>query len=250
MQLSIITICYNEAANIERTLQSVVNQTWQYFEWIVVDGGSTDGTLDILEKYKNRINILITKNDNGIYNAMNKGIRLAKGEYIYFLNGGDYFYDNTTLDKIFSQTLTGDLIYGNIMVFDNNIDSHLLKMPANITLEFLYHKTLPHQSTLTRKDVFEKIGLYDESLKIAADYDFTIKALTGFNCKIQYLDITFAWYLPNGVSHNDANRNAEKEIVHRQYFNYIKRFIYRNKLVSKYFILKNHIGNYLLNRKK
>ena len=97
-KLSIITICYNEP-NIEKTCESIINQTWQDFEWIVIDGGSTDGTLEILNKYKTRINKLISEPDKGIYNALNKGIKFAKGEWLNFMNGGDRFCDNLVLEK-------------------------------------------------------------------------------------------------------------------------------------------------------
>lgn len=93
MQLSIVTVCYNEK-DIGRTCESIVSQSCQDFEWIVVDGGSTDGSLEVIKHYKERIDILISEPDNGIYDAMNKGIRLAKGKWINFMNGGDTFADN------------------------------------------------------------------------------------------------------------------------------------------------------------
>ena len=100
MKLSVITICYNEK-NIRKTCESIVGQSWQDFEWIVVDGGSTDGTLDVLNEYRDRIDVLISEPDNGIYNAMNKGIARARGEWLNFMNGGDAFCDKTVLEQVF-----------------------------------------------------------------------------------------------------------------------------------------------------
>lgn len=114
MKLSVITICYNEK-NIRKTCESIVGQSWQDFEWIVVDGGSTDGTLDVLNEYRDRIDVLISEPDNGIYNAMNKGIARARGEWLNFMNGGDAFCDKTVLEQVFgggSSRDGADVLYG------------------------------------------------------------------------------------------------------------------------------------------
>lgn len=111
--LTIITVCFNIKDEIERTCQSIVNQTWQNFEWIVIDGGSTDGTVDILKKYSDRINILVSEPDKGIYNAMNKGIKLSHGEWLNFMNGGDRFTSNDVLKEVFSgKEYSADVLYG------------------------------------------------------------------------------------------------------------------------------------------
>jgi len=111
MKLSVITICYNEK-NIRKTCESIVGQSWQDFEWIVVDGGSTDGTLDVLNEYRDRIDVLISEPDNGIYNAMNKGIARARGEWLNFMNGGDAFCDKTVLEQVFGGGSHGNATFG------------------------------------------------------------------------------------------------------------------------------------------
>ena len=119
-KLSIITICYNIKDEIERTCKSIVGQTWQDFEWIVVDGGSTDGTLEVLKKYSDRIDILISEKDSGIYNAMNKGIKLANGEWLNFMNGGDNFASNDVLEKVFkNKNYEADILYGDMSYHKN-----------------------------------------------------------------------------------------------------------------------------------
>lgn len=223
MQLSIITVCLNEAKTIEKTLQSVINQTWQDFEWIVIDGASTDGTREIIEKYKKRIDIFISENDSGIYNAMNKGIKLAKGEYIYFLNGGDELFKNTTLEKLFGHQLNKDLIYGNIIIRDKN--NYLqLTMPEILTKEFVYNKTIPHQSTFTKKCLFNKIGFYNEQYKIAADFDFSLNAIIKHKIKTHYIPLNIAVYDNKGISSNSEKREKEKKQIRKKYFNIWMRF--------------------------
>lgn len=241
--ISIITVCFNEYSFIERTIQSVISQSLQNFEWIVIDGGSTDGTLEILNKYRSSIQVLVSEKDNGIYNAMNKGINLAKGDYLFFLNGGDYLFDNQTLEKIVSHNFFGDIVYGDIMIFDDQMKSYLLKMPEKLTTEFLYHKTIPHQSTFIKKELFYTIGKYDESYMIVADFEFLIKAKAHFNCNFQYVNLPFAWYLPGGISQNSEKRMDEKRKVYKKHFNFAERVLYQYRLLSKYYIFRNRIGN-------
>ena len=120
--LTIITVCFNIKDEIERTCQSIVNQTWQNFEWIVIDGGSTDGTVDILKKYSDRINILVSEPDKGIYNAMNKGIKLSHGEWLNFMNGGDRFTSNDVLKEVFSgKEYSADVLYGKKYNYDDKV---------------------------------------------------------------------------------------------------------------------------------
>jgi len=113
-KVSIITVCINEAARIRETAESVVGQTYRDFEWIVQDGGSTDGTLDILKEYMSSITVLLSEKDSGVYDAMNKGISRAKGEYCIFMNGGDYFYDHDVIKRFCRHKRISDICYGAI----------------------------------------------------------------------------------------------------------------------------------------
>src|SRR5438105_14705 len=123
-RISIITVVYNNVANIEVTILSILNQTYKNIEYIVIDGGSTDGTLDVIKKYKDKISFWVSEKDNGIYDAMNKGIKVATGEWINFINSGDSYFDNDVLEKImeaeYFNATSIDVIYGNTQIITPN----------------------------------------------------------------------------------------------------------------------------------
>ena len=174
-KLSIITVCLNEAKTIERTLKSVVDQSFTDYQYIVIDGGSTDGTLDIINNYHDRIDILISEPDTGIFNAMNKGIKAAEGEYIFFLNAGDFFADNGAIGLLFSKSPSADLVYCDMLVKMNNGFVLRKKTPKKITKAFMFGDSIPHQATFTKREALVKYGGYNENYKIGGDYDLSPK---------------------------------------------------------------------------
>ncbi len=199
--ISVITICYNENDGIKRTCDSVINQTYKNFEWIVIDGGSTDGTLDILEKYKDNMKYFISEKDNGIYNAMNKGIKKSKGNYLLFLNGGDFLKDNNILynvsnfildDKKESNIYYGDVEYNNgeIVTFKK----------TKLNKNFFINKTISHQASFIKSNLFDKYGYYNENYKIVSDFDFWIKTIVLNNVKTKYIPIIVSVFDLHGVS--------------------------------------------------
>lgn len=175
-ELSIITVCFNEAARIALTCESIVNQTFQDFEWIVIDGGSTDGTLEILKRYAPRMNYVVSEPDRGIYHAMNKGIAQAHGMYLLFLNGGDYLYQPDVLAKVVdgNQPFIFDIYYGDLLMERVDKFKHYSRDFTNYYSMFM-KKPLPHQATFIKRTLFECYGGYDESLIIAADFDFVLR---------------------------------------------------------------------------
>ena len=154
MEFTIITICRNIKDTIGRTCESIINQTYQYFEWIVVDGNSDDGTYEILQTYKNRIDYLIHEPDSGIYNAMNKGIRYANGEYLLFLNGGDEFYSNDILEKI-KKKLNSDIVYGDIIVKQSNKE-FLFRNQRKLCKKSLFKNTISHPAAFIKTEISKK----------------------------------------------------------------------------------------------
>ena len=223
--LSIITVCYNEAARIALTCESIVKQTFQCFEWIVIDGGSTDGTLEILKQYATRINYFVSEKDRGIYHAMNKGIIQAHGTYLLFLNGGDYFYESETLAKVFAsgKTLEQDIYYGDILLEKSDGFKRRSLDFTNYYAMFAL-RTFPHQVTFIKRALFEVYGLHDESFTICADLEFFLRVFVSkANRKrhaIEHLPFIVSVYenIEGVSSKNIALRDAENIRARRKYY--------------------------------
>ncbi len=171
-KLSVITICYNEP-NLETTCESIINQTWQNFEWIVVDGGSNAQTQEIWNKYKHRIDTFISEPDNGIYNAMNKGLKIATGEFVLFMNAGDYFYDTNVLNRVipYLDATKADIFYGDAQFILDDKSIRYKCLPPELSLQFFVHDCISHQSAYIKRELFEKYGYYDEQYKIVSDWE-------------------------------------------------------------------------------
>lgn len=175
MTLSIITVNLNNREGLQRTIDSVVGQTFTDYEWIVIDGGSTDGSRDLIEKYQDHFAYWCSEPDKGIYNAMNKGIAHAKGEWLQFLNSGDWLYENTTLEKVFSKEYVADVLYGDsIYIRKDSSFAHIC--PDQLTLSYLYSDFLNHQATFYKKELFDTYR-YDETLRIYADWKLSLQLL-------------------------------------------------------------------------
>ena len=169
--LSIITVCKNEPF-IQDTCKSICEQSYQNFEWIVIDGASDDDTLCKLSPYKYRANIFISQKDKGIYNAMNKGIWISKGEYLLFLNGGDLLYNKNTLNTVFPFLMQKnvDVFYGDsYRLFEDKNKCFVKTYPEKIDFIFFLNITLAHQSSFIRRSLFEKFGAYREDFRIVSD---------------------------------------------------------------------------------
>ena len=217
-KLSIITVCRNEEADIVKTAESIVHQTWQDYEWIVIDGASSDGTLAKLEPYAGRIGRLLSEPDSGIYNAMNKGIRLAQGEYLIFMNGGDAFHHPEVLEEVFSKNPQGDVLYGDITITGMKKEK-IRNAPKRITspLYFVFG-TISHQASFIRRELFEKYGPYDETLKLSSDHKhWIIFALNG--CSFQYTNVNTSWFNMNGLSRMrmDLTRHEAVEVIEKYF---------------------------------
>ena len=156
--LSIITINLNNADGLERTIESVLNQTYNDYEYIIIDGASNDKSVEIIKKYSHRVTHWISEKDSGIYNAMNKGIKLANGKYCQFLNSGDLLFDNNTLSNIFKSSHNDDIIYGNIMFNYMNGITLLAKMPRVITLKNMIRSTIWHPGSFIKRSLFNNTG--------------------------------------------------------------------------------------------
>ena len=232
MKLSIITINLNNAEGLRKTIESVINQTFTDFEYIVIDGASTDKSVDILKQYANKITYWISEPDTGIYNAMNKGLQLAKGEYVHFLNSGDFLPDNNVYEKLDEMSeMTADVIYGNRIHIYSEEKQVLSKGLAKSDLSFddAYRGLIPHSSTLTKRNLFDKYGLFNESFKIVSDTEFFLKAIGLGKCSIEYVDLTISCFDMNGIS-----KNAQTSALCQLEFEKMKKEVLSQELVEAY----------------
>ena len=192
-----------------------MNQTWQEFEYIVIDGGSTDGSAVYIESQKDKFDYWVSEPDKGIYNAMNKGIKVATGEYLLFLNSGDHFFSTVVLEENHQYLKDYDLVCFDIEVLDFNF-SKIVSYPKKLSFLFFYLDTLCHQSTVIKKALFDRVGLYDENLKIVSDWKFFMIALFKFNCSYLNVKETLTKFYLDGLSSDLKNKKQfiqEKEMV-------------------------------------
>ncbi len=220
-KLSIITICYNEP-DLEKTCRSIVNQTWQDFEWIVIDGGSNEETLAIFDKYKYRIDKFVSEPDNGIYNACNKGIKLAESEYVQLLNAGDSYYDTKVLEDVFKeQNYCAGVLYGDqCEVYQNSNKKCVKKLQPFINKWFFVQFNIHTPAVFVKRDLYLKYGLFNENYKIVSDFEKWIVFLkNGVN--FQYLNRIIANFDKNGISSDkktEALHNKEREEILKQFY--------------------------------
>lgn len=215
MRLSIITVNLNNREGLQKTIDSVVSQTFKDFEWIVIDGGSTDGSKALIEQYADHMAYWVSEPDKGIYNAMNKGIKVSKGEYLYFLNSGDWLWEPDTLQSVFEavDTLPKDcFVYGNYYDRDGSVYSP----PEKLDLSLFLNSTLCHQAVFHPRLVFSEEG-YDESFKIVADWKLLFDSIV-FRCfPYQKLDAVFCSIQP-GYSYDRSCITIEREKVVNVFF--------------------------------
>lgn len=209
MKLSIITINYNNSEGLRKTMESVLSQTYKDFEYVVVDGASTDSSMDIIRASALQVEGLeitwISEPDKGIYNAMNKGIRMASGEYLLFLNSGDFLIGEDVLKKVFENECTADILCARCNVSDNGKVIWTSNPPEEVTFGTLYIVGLAHQSTFIRKSLFEQYGYYDESFRYNADIEFWYRAIVDNGASTQKIDVITTDYNLDGVSEKKKN---------------------------------------------
>lgn len=202
-KISIITACYNSASTIEQTIQSVLNQTYNNIEYIIIDGASTDGTMDIVKKYLNQIDMVVSEKDRGVYDAFNKGLNVSTGDYILYLNSDDYFYENIVIEKLANFIKENNFpigVYGDIYRI-NDQTGFVEKCSQRIDLNKMKDAIMPpHPAILLSRDVMNDIGGFDLQYKIAADYDLLAKVFLKFEKEILYYPIIVSVFRIGGLS--------------------------------------------------
>lgn len=214
MKISLITPTYNSATTLARTIDSVLGQNYSDLEYIIIDGASTDQTKEIIVKYQNKLNIkFISEKDNGIYDAMNKGISLTTGEIVGILNSDDFHDNNNVLNtvaKAFEDTKV-DAVYGDIKYFSTGVDKVTRYWQAGEYTEAKFNNgwMIPHPTLFVRKSVYNKCGLFNTSLKLAADYEFILRILKVYKINIKYIPQTFVRMYSGGASGNSLRQRIK-----------------------------------------
>ena len=221
VRLSIITVCRNEQEHIADTAESISGQTFREFEWIVVDGLSEDGTVRILSPYKAHIHTLLSERDNGVYHAMNKGARLARGEYLLFLNGGDMLAGDNVLQESFAVPGCADILIGDMIARRHDGTQRVMTCNDDMLKpQHLWTASFPHPSTFIRRELFVALNGYDESFRIAADYDLFARAVLANCASIGLLRRVVSIFRVGGLSTASkwrALRDAESQRIRRRY---------------------------------
>lgn len=197
--LSIISINLNNAEGLKATMESVINQIFTDYEYIIIDGGSTDGSVEIIQQYSHKINYWISESDKGIYSAMNKGIVKAQGEYCLFLNSGDALYAPDILANVFKNSPREDILYGNI-IFEGAKEAFIF--PDVISFNTFLGASIGHNASFIKRNLFEKLGLYNENNKIVSDWEFFVNVFIKHKCSYRYYDEIITVMQSGGISTN------------------------------------------------
>lgn len=247
-KISIITVNYNNKAGLLKTISSVISQSFKAIEFILIDGNSTDGSKELLETYSEHFNYWVSEPDHGIYDAMNKGIKAATGDYLLFLNSGDYLAERQVLEKI-ALIIDGtyDIYYGDI-IFERINKSTKVVFPETLNFNFFVNDNLAHQATFIRRSLFDSFFYYNENFKIASDWEFMIYSICKENATYKHLNLLVTIYDGTGLSSDPANYKLlyeERSITMNKYFplfvtDYELLSVMENKRVKQVLEIKKH----------
>ena len=221
-KLTVITINFNNKIGLEKTITSVVGQTFLELEYILIDGGSNDGSIDVIKQYENNITYWISEPDKGIYDAMNKGISASKGEYICFLNSGDIYSGNYALDVVMREIKNSKakLFFGNY-IFVNSIDdsSILVKIPKVKYKSDLLIQCFGHPATFYDRQLFTEVGFFNINNKIVSDVEWFLKAIIIKKISFFQIDFSPSVFFDDGISSNSLDLvSKEYKIMIKKYY--------------------------------
>ena len=202
--ISVIIVVYNAQQTIKKSIDSILNQTYKYIEVVIIDGGSYDGTVEVVESYGNKINYFISENDNGVYDAMNKGVGAAKGEWILFLGADDVLYDKNVFSTLFNVNKYSeiDFLYGDVVLTSNQ-----KIYGGERTYMSLVDKNICHQSIFYKKTIFDSVGNYNLNFKILGDFDFNLRVFENTTLKTLYIKKIISLYNNKGLSSYTLDKN-------------------------------------------
>jgi glycosyltransferase involved in cell wall biosynthesis len=248
MRITIITVCYNRKATIEKAMKSVLNQTYSDIEYIVIDGNSTDGTKEIIETYRDQLSQYISESDKGMYDAINKGLTLATGDVIGLMHSDDEFYDEHAIEKIaarfqFDPAIEG--VYGDGIYVSNDDQERLIRnrIGGAFSQKRLQSGWLPlHPTVYLKKTILDQYGLYNLDFKIASDTEFLLRYLYKYKIKMSYLNEYIVKMRMGGMS---TNAKRALEVLYEDYkiYKYHGLAAIRVVFLKKTIALKQYLAN-------
>ncbi len=256
-KISIITINYNDVNGLERTLKSVQEQTSLDFEHIIIDGNSSDGSAALIEKTQENYSYWVSEPDQGIYDAMNKGIAHASSDYLLFLNSGDTLFRNDIISKVLPHLdRSTELIYGNLFIIDEEKSNYILEYPNKLDFNFFQNSSLGHPATFIKRELFDLYGKYRTDLNIVSDWAFFLKVISIGNVSYKKIDLVVSNFYRGGISTAAAhveNHKAElKKVLLEHYDLYKTHFnelLAINKKNERIFNLLNPQLKFLITNK-
>lgn len=210
-KFSVITINYNNCIGLEKTMNSVFNQTFKDVEYIVIDGGSNDGSKELIERNASRITKWVSEKDSGIYNAQNKGAKLSTGDYCLFLNSGDVLFEPETLSLVQQNMNNKSIVYGDLVTINKKGEKKRENSPDNLNVYHFMISTLWHPCTFIKRSVFLKYGFYKEEFKITGDYEFFIRTVLKNNVDFLHINVPISVFDLSGVSNSPSNLQIQME---------------------------------------
>lgn len=233
-KISIVTVCYNEVERIQKTIDSVLSQSYKNIEYIIIDGHSTDGSKELIEKQQAKVDCFVSETDNGIYEAMNKGLKKSNGEYVIYMNAGDHFYNNTSLESLVNGMHDVDLVYGTIFLDGKTPVS----IKDTIDVNFLWRRIIFHQSYMIKRTLLEQIGGFREDFRIISDWVLLFELFLKFKPSYQFVDVKFSVFYRDGVSTNTTLAENERDEYKKSRF--CSEFIeHMNEFSGKLFALNS-----------
>lgn len=238
--ISIITVVFNGAKYIEKTIQSVINQTYENVDYIIIDGGSTDETINIIKKYENQIDYWISEKDAGISDAFNKGINIALGDFIGIINSDDFYTTNNIFTEI-AKCVNSDIVYGDIIkLYGHKMVELSSNNNALENLKYCNMKSIFHPTFFVKKNIYMQYGLFNVEYKLAMDYEFLLR-LDLDKIKVKYLDKFIVSMRTFGIS-DIYNYQAKLEVIRAYKIHYNIKFNDFNTLIAYYFTLRSYVG--------
>lgn len=235
-KVSVITVNLNNHLGLKRTLNSVIQQNYKNFEYLVIDGDSSDGSRELIKEYADKINFWLSEKDTGVYSAMNKGVLNATGDYLIFLNSGDHFSNSQALTNLISNSSGEDLVFGNIYVQESGM-VWTKRYTKKLNFRYFYFESLPHPACLISRRLFDQYGLYDTFLKIASDWKFFLLVVAKYNCTYKYVDKEISTFYFDGMSSNKANviilENERRSTMKKYFYFYYLVYNFYLKVLGK-----------------